>query len=532
MRAIVFLVALVLSPIGAFAQSAISQAGPPAAGHAPMYLNSSGGQVFVQDSGPARGGQAGVGLSELLLAARGTGTPPYSGQGTGPYGTNFCDYDAPITNPTGYHFLCMSPNAGGAALIAMGSVGSAPPLPLKFNINGSLYQFPYTIGGIVGPSTTVSGDFACWNNTVGSLLKDCGTPSVLATLAPGTGVATALGQSVNKLTIPYGMLTGALIGTSGATIPLNNTANSESGAWTFTGGANIGGGTPLTFTYNLPILTGTPLAIPLAVDTIGAPAMAIERSTTYSGGATTSPSLYVGTLASISAPTAWVEGFDSHLEVTAYSGTGGGFAEASRGDCIINASVTDAKCTGGVFIAPAFSTTGVNQLVGVEAMATNYYLDAPSPNIINLDEISASFVASSGFGLDTGKIIDAAFLVNGYSSDGFQAGFECPVEGTPGTTVRNGCFVDYSHAYYGLLLNGTYGGPAIYANGPVQIVPVAISALLSCALGTLGSTAIVNNGTAFGTGTYGSAVSATGAVTRKVICTNTGGSSTYAWAYD
>ena len=182
MKAIAFLVALILSPIAAFAQSAVSQAGPPAAGHAPMYLNSTGGQVFVQDSGPARGGKAGVGLSELLLAARGTGTPPYAGQGTGPYGANFCDYDGPTTNATGYHYFCMSPNAGGGGLLAFGYAGGASPLPLQFIVNGTTYQFPFLISGILGPPSTTVNDLACWNNTVGTLLKDCGAlPNLLAT---------------------------------------------------------------------------------------------------------------------------------------------------------------------------------------------------------------------------------------------------------------------------------------------------------------------------------------------------------------
>jgi hypothetical protein len=65
------------------------------------------------------------------------------------------------------------------------------------------------------------------------------------------------------------------------------------------------------------------------------------------------------------------------------------------------------------------------------------------------------------------------------------------------------------------------------------ILPTStIANLPSCAAGTLGAIALVSNGTAYGTGTYGSAVSATGAVTRVVACTNTGGATTYAWAYN
>ena len=59
-----------------------------------------------------------------------------------------------------------------------------------------------------------------------------------------------------------------------------------------------------------------------------------------------------------------------------------------------------------------------------------------------------------------------------------------------------------------------------------------IATLPTCDATVFGSVARVSNGTAYATGTYGSAVSATGAVTRVVFCTNTGGATTYAWAYN
>ena len=66
----------------------------------------------------------------------------------------------------------------------------------------------------------------------------------------------------------------------------------------------------------------------------------------------------------------------------------------------------------------------------------------------------------------------------------------------------------------------------------VQLPVSTIAALPTCAAGLNGAIATVSNGTAYATGTYGSAVSATGAVTRVVACTNTGGATTYAWAYN
>ena len=67
------------------AQSTLLQGGSWPAGRSPMYVGQGTSQAVVQDSGPAGGGGLGLGLSELLLVARGTGTPPFVAQGTGPF---------------------------------------------------------------------------------------------------------------------------------------------------------------------------------------------------------------------------------------------------------------------------------------------------------------------------------------------------------------------------------------------------------------------------------------------------------------
>jgi hypothetical protein len=136
MKQISICLAFLLAPNLALAQSAILQGGPWAYGHVPAYSNPGSSQPTVIDSGAARGSTQGQGISELNLQAVGTGTPPYAGQGTGPYGTIHCEYDAPITNATGYHFICFSPNAQGGALIVVGYGGVATPQPLNFIING------------------------------------------------------------------------------------------------------------------------------------------------------------------------------------------------------------------------------------------------------------------------------------------------------------------------------------------------------------------------------------------------------------
>lgn len=192
---------------GATAQSVPLQGGPWSAGHAPMYSNSGNSQPVIMDSGTAAGGAVGANLSELGLTVRGTGTPPYSSQGKGPNGENFCDYDAPITNATGYHYLCLSPNVGGNAELAYGTVGSATPGSLTFLINGSSYQFPAILSGVVGPSSSTVGHVACWNNTSGTLLKDC----VLA-FSNLTGAATTAQGGVKT-----GGTTGQVLGKASGT---------------------------------------------------------------------------------------------------------------------------------------------------------------------------------------------------------------------------------------------------------------------------------------------------------------------------
>lgn len=158
----------------AWGQGAVLQGGAPVAGHVPQYIASGNSQAIVIDGGGAAGGSIGVNPSEIGITARGTGTAPYASQGSGILGTNFCDYDAPTNNANGYHYICFSPNAQGGGLIAYGAAGTASVLPFSFYVNGTTYSFPFTVGGIVGPGTTVVNDAACWNNLVGTLLKDCG----------------------------------------------------------------------------------------------------------------------------------------------------------------------------------------------------------------------------------------------------------------------------------------------------------------------------------------------------------------------
>lgn len=194
----------------ALSQGTILQSGAWSAGHFPVYTSTGGSQPTAVDSGPASGGAAGVGIKELGITLRGTGSAPWADIGTGPLSTNFCNYDAPTTNATGGHYLCMSPNAQGGGLIAYGTFGTATPLPFKFALNGTTYEFPFVTGGIVGPGSTTVGHIATWANSSGTLLADGGALAPVAAsgssadvsfLQAGTGAVATTVQAKLRQTV-------------------------------------------------------------------------------------------------------------------------------------------------------------------------------------------------------------------------------------------------------------------------------------------------------------------------------------------
>jgi hypothetical protein len=148
LRFLATLLVMASFPAWVMAQQAILQGGPWQPAHAPMYVPNGYSQPIVQDSGPAGGGGTNLGLSELLLTQRSpTNQYPANATGSGPFGTNLCDYDAPLTNTAGYHYFCVSPNINGVPTIVVGSGGAAAPTSLNFLINGITYPFPTSGGG-------------------------------------------------------------------------------------------------------------------------------------------------------------------------------------------------------------------------------------------------------------------------------------------------------------------------------------------------------------------------------------------------
>jgi hypothetical protein len=220
MKRLVLALLFAMLPTVAWGQTVI-QGGSWTAGRLPMYSASGGGsQPIVQQSAPASGGSQSI--SELSLIARGTGTAPYVGQGTGYLGSRFCLYDGPTTGA--YHQLCIDPNATGSkGLISYNAFGGASNQGFNFVLNGTTYTFPFSTSGVVGPATTTVGHVATWADTTGTLLADSG--GTLLTIGGSNGML----QYNNA---------GAL---GGFTLGGDATVNTGTGALTITkiGGVNI-----------------------------------------------------------------------------------------------------------------------------------------------------------------------------------------------------------------------------------------------------------------------------------------------------
>lgn len=140
MKRLLLALVVALLPAVGWGQATVLQGGSFTPGLLPTYSISGGSQPIVQQSGPASG--TGVGIKELSIIARGTGTAPFAAQGSGPLGTINCTQDGPSTSAAGYHYLCLSANAQGGGLIAYGAAGGASNLPLQLYVNGSYFTLP------------------------------------------------------------------------------------------------------------------------------------------------------------------------------------------------------------------------------------------------------------------------------------------------------------------------------------------------------------------------------------------------------
>lgn len=226
-----FLVAAawVLAPAFAFGQATVIQGGSQTQGHIPAYATT-GGTPVVTDGGTAAGGALGVNPSTIGITSRCT-NPPCDGsvnsQG-GPNGENFAIFDGPTNDADGYHYLGLSANVGGKAVITTGAGGGASPQGLDFIIDGVTYNFPSDFPQI--PVEVDEGGTGRQALTQYNVLVGAGT-SPVALVAPSATSGVPLISQGSSANPAYGIaaIAGGGTGASTATGALNNLLPSQTG---------------------------------------------------------------------------------------------------------------------------------------------------------------------------------------------------------------------------------------------------------------------------------------------------------------
>jgi hypothetical protein len=93
-------------------------------------------------------------------------------------GPAICTEDALTNGP--YHQICFGHDSSGNATISINNGNGATAKAFNITVNGNVYPFPGPgTGNVLGPTPTVVGNAALWNNTSGGLLADAGAPPTL-----------------------------------------------------------------------------------------------------------------------------------------------------------------------------------------------------------------------------------------------------------------------------------------------------------------------------------------------------------------
>lgn len=146
------LLAALLAPLPAVAQSSVQYVSPVTRGHVPIW-NTNG---VIADGGSS----ADSPITSLGVTNNG--------------GNGFCVNSGRITSP-GYQALCLGANTIGPGIISLQNYGTATAQNLEFIINGTPVIIP--TGGnnfLIQSGTPVSGHVPCYSGTIG-LVVDCGT---------------------------------------------------------------------------------------------------------------------------------------------------------------------------------------------------------------------------------------------------------------------------------------------------------------------------------------------------------------------
>jgi hypothetical protein len=171
--------ALMLAPSLAFAQGApVFQSGLVTPGH----VTKSAGNGLQMDAGGLTGDVNGRGVSPFSI--------------TDSLGLGLCSHTA-ATGGQHYEF-CLGHDSSGNALLSATANGGATEKSIYFSKNGTLYEIPFTGAGggnMVGPNASTVDNASCWNNTSGSLTRDCGGPPQLS-VANNTALKALIGTHI------------------------------------------------------------------------------------------------------------------------------------------------------------------------------------------------------------------------------------------------------------------------------------------------------------------------------------------------
>jgi hypothetical protein len=193
MRLLLTLIASLFGAMGpsAFAQ-AVVQSGPVVPFHAATFFQNG---VIADAGSPQTPFLSALGLFGGSSCPLGVSSQTGAGTSTSPYSL---------------FTVCQSPTT---TTINIAGVNGAATPSLFFNIGGVNYAFPGPgNGNVAGPSMSVSGDVACFNSPVGTVIKDCGSPAVIA----GSPLQIT---TVSALPACNGALEGARRGVSDALSP-------------------------------------------------------------------------------------------------------------------------------------------------------------------------------------------------------------------------------------------------------------------------------------------------------------------------
>lgn len=129
----------------------------------------------------------------------------------------WCVNSGPVTGA--YQAFCLNANTTTGGILSIQNFGGAPVGGISFNINGSPAGLPIVI------TPTINGDFACFNNTTGTII-DCGTSP--------TGVVYGTNPSVVGNLVTWNNTTGTLL----------NTSSTVTGVYKWSGDQYFGSGRP------------------------------------------------------------------------------------------------------------------------------------------------------------------------------------------------------------------------------------------------------------------------------------------------